>query len=85
MSTFIRRIPFLALALCGLFAAGQASAEIKIGVVNFEKLLGEIMCGINDFPSHLQLDDQGRFAIGYYHQMQDFFAKKNDSQPRNGD
>jgi outer membrane protein len=27
------------MALCGLFAAGQASAEIKIGVVNFEKLL----------------------------------------------
>lgn len=53
--------------------------------VNFEKLLGEIMCGISDFPSHLQLDDQGRFAIGYYHQMQKFFAKKNDSQPRNGD
>src|ERR1700722_16368475 len=41
MSTFTRRIPFMALALCGLFAAGQASAEIKIGVVNFEKLLEE--------------------------------------------
>ncbi|HEX4152843.1 MAG TPA: OmpH family outer membrane protein [Steroidobacteraceae bacterium] len=41
MSTFIRRIPFLALALGGLLAAGQASAEIKIGVVNFEKLLEE--------------------------------------------
>jgi len=38
---FTRRIPFLAVALCGLFAAGQASAEIKIGVVNFEKLLEE--------------------------------------------
>jgi CRISPR-associated protein Csd1 len=47
--------------------------------INFEKRLGEIMCGINDFPSHLQLDDQGRFAIGYYHQMQDFFTKKNDN------
>jgi CRISPR-associated protein Csd1 len=52
--------------------------------INFERLLGEIMCGINDFPSHLQLDDQGRFAIGYYHQMHDFFAKKNDSQPLKG-
>jgi outer membrane protein len=41
MSTFNRRIPLLALALCGLFAAGQASAEIKIGFVNFEKLLEE--------------------------------------------
>jgi CRISPR-associated protein Csd1 len=44
--------------------------------INFEKLLGEIMCSINDFPSYLRLDDQGRFAIGYYHQMQDFFTRK---------
>jgi outer membrane protein len=39
MSTFTRKIPFMALALCGVLAAGQASAEIKIGFVNFEKLL----------------------------------------------
>jgi outer membrane protein len=39
MSNFTGKIPYLALALCGLFAAGQASAEMKIGVVNFEKLL----------------------------------------------
>jgi outer membrane protein len=39
MSTFNRSIPLLALGLCGLMAAGQASAEIKIGVVNFQKLL----------------------------------------------
>ena len=39
MSTFNRSIPFLALGLCGLLAAGPASAEIKIGVVNFQKLL----------------------------------------------
>ncbi|HBA83816.1 MAG TPA: type I-C CRISPR-associated protein Cas8c/Csd1 [Verrucomicrobia bacterium] len=44
--------------------------------VNFERLLGETMSGINDFPSHLKLEDQGRFAIGYYHQMQDFYTKK---------
>lgn len=47
--------------------------------INFEKLLGEIIYGINDFPSYLRLDDQGRFAIGYYHQMQDFFTRKNDN------
>lgn len=44
--------------------------------ITFEKLLGEIICGIREFPPHLTLDDQGRFAIGYYHQMQDFFATK---------
>jgi len=45
--------------------------------VYFEKLLGQIIDGIGDFPAHLRLEDQGRFAIGYYHQMQDFFTKKS--------
>lgn len=39
MSTFTRSIPFLALCLCGLLAAYPASAEVKMGVVNFQKLL----------------------------------------------
>jgi len=46
--------------------------------INLEKLLGEIIDGINSFPAHLMLDNQGQFAIGYYHQTQDFFAKKTD-------
>jgi len=45
--------------------------------VNFERLLGEIIAGLDDFPSHLSLEDQGRFAIGYYHQRQDFFKKRD--------
>lgn len=44
--------------------------------VNLEKLIGQIVDGISDFPSTLPLTDQGRFAIGYYHQQQDFFVKK---------
>jgi outer membrane protein len=39
MSTLKRSLPFLLLSLCGLVAAQQASAENKIGVVNFQKLL----------------------------------------------
>jgi outer membrane protein len=39
MSTFNRSIAFLALGLCGFLAAQQASADTKIGVVNFQKLL----------------------------------------------
>ena len=35
---------------------------------HFEKLIGQIMSDINDFPPHLSLADQGRFTIGYYHQ-----------------
>src|ERR1700688_1044376 len=39
MSTFNRSIPFLALCLCLALVYGPASAEIKMGVVNFQKLL----------------------------------------------
>jgi len=46
----------------------------------FEKLLGEIISDISDFPAHLTLDDQGRFAIGYYHQVQDLWTKKSDKE-----
>jgi outer membrane protein len=39
MSNFNRSIAFAVLAIGSFLAAGQASAEIKIGVVNFQKLL----------------------------------------------
>lgn len=45
----------------------------------FERLIGQIMSDINDFPAHLSLADQGRFAIGYYHQRQAFFTKSEST------
>ena len=44
--------------------------------INLERLIAEIVSDIRDFPAHLNLDEQGRFAIGYYHQRQDMFTKK---------
>lgn len=49
-------------------------------VVNFEKTIGEIMDGLSDFPKHLALADQGRFALGYYHQRQAFFTKSTPTE-----
>ena len=46
--------------------------------VNLEKLIGQILEGVQDFPSQLALSYQGRFAIGYYHQRQDFFKKSDN-------
>ena len=50
--------------------------------VFYEKLKQEIIDKIpaEGFPAHLDLQDQGRFFIGYYHQRQDFFAKKEESK-----
>ena len=48
----------------------------------FEKIKQEIIDKISadGFPAHLDLQDQGRFFVGYYHQMQDFYTKNNDEQ-----
>jgi CRISPR-associated protein Csd1 len=40
-----------------------------------DKIIEEIIQGIDKFPAHLSLDDQGLFAIGYYHQRQAFYTK----------
>ena len=51
-----------------------AKLENKGRATNMERLIGEIINRFSDFPSHLDLHEQGRFAIGYYHQRQDFFT-----------
>jgi CRISPR-associated protein Csd1 len=45
----------------------------------FERTFGKIIGDIADFPAQLNLFDQGRFAIGYYHQRQAFFTKSANS------
>jgi CRISPR-associated protein Csd1 len=45
----------------------------------FDKLVGDILSELPDIPRQLPLPDQGRFALGYYHQRQDFFTKKLDT------
>lgn len=42
-----------------------------------EKQIEEIMSGIGVFPPHLSLEEQGMFAIGYYHQR---IARKADKE-----
>lgn len=43
----------------------------------FERLIGEVLGPVTGFPRQLTLPDQGRFALGYYHQRQAFFARKD--------
>ena len=47
-----------------------------------ESVLGEVEALIppQGIPAILSLEDQGRFAIGYYHQRQDFFTKKETTK-----
>ncbi len=45
--------------------------------VNRERLLQEILDPLSSFPAHFNLEDQGFFALGYYHQTRDFYTKKD--------
>lgn len=46
----------------------------------FEQLLTEIFSGIDagGLPKHMSLEQQGNFAIGYYHQREDLFRSKEN-------
>jgi len=57
-----------------------AKLENRGRKVNLERLISEIVDGVSDFPPHLNLADQGRFAIGYYHQRQTLFSKSIESK-----
>lgn len=50
--------------------------------VFYEKLKQEIISKLdaNGFPTHLDLQGQGRFFVGYYHQRQALFSSKENSE-----
>ena len=47
----------------------------------FERLIGEVLAPMTDFPKQLTLPQQGRFALGYYNQRQAFFTRKEADLP----
>jgi CRISPR-associated protein Csd1 len=52
------------------------NAKLTEGLQHFfQSRLTEIVDGIGSFPTVLTLEEQGLFALGYYHQRQDFFKK----------
>ena len=54
--------------------------------VFFEKLIGDLLsCMVDEepFPTTLNLEDQGRFILGYYHQRQAFFTAKMEKEESN--
>lgn len=40
------------------------------------QLIEQILEGVDEFPAYLNLEDQGMFMLGYYHQRKAFFMKK---------
>lgn len=52
----------------------------KGSAVNKERLISEILGGLSEFPRILSLPEQGKFALGYYHQRQAFFTKNHSTE-----
>ncbi|MEW8693678.1 MAG: type I-C CRISPR-associated protein Cas8c/Csd1 [Candidatus Thiodiazotropha endolucinida] len=53
----------------------------KPGLVTYyENLVGQIIDELKQFPAQMTLAEQGLFAIGYYHQRQDFFKGKQTQE-----
>jgi CRISPR-associated protein Csd1 len=51
-------------------------AKLTGGLAAFyQSRVGEVMDGIAGFPATLSMEQQGLFALGYYHQRQDFYKK----------
>ena len=49
--------------------------------IYYERLLGEAVNKLDNFPGHLNMNGQGLFAVGYFHQRQDLFTgKKTDKE-----
>lgn len=50
--------------------------------IYFDRLISEIVDGIDRFQPTLRLEEQGLFTIGYYHQRKEFFTKKSTIETR---
>jgi len=62
------------------------SEKLDKGIqIYFEQIKSEIIDKISPdgVPAHLNIQDQGRFMVGYYHQRQEFYTKKSDSKENN--
>jgi CRISPR-associated protein Csd1 len=59
-------------------------AKMERGKVGREILVREILEPMTSFPAHLNLTDQGLFAIGYYHQMKDLWTSKQEKKEKGG-
>lgn len=46
--------------------------------VKYEKTLTELMGKLGEYPSRLTLEEQGMFMLGYYHEVQKRYTKKED-------
>ena len=56
----------------------KLESEKESAKVYYEKLLTQIVGKLEMYPKRLSLEEQGRFILGYYHQMQKKYEKREE-------
>jgi len=55
-------------------------AKLPVGIrIEREKLLQHVLAPLTEIPARLNLSEQSYFALGFYHQTQDFYSHKESS------
>lgn len=60
----------------------HSSEQTKKTAYYLEKKLGETLQEIQEFPATLVLEKQAEFALGYYHQRQEFYKSSNGQEEK---
>ena len=62
----------------------QRGSGVKAGKA-VSQIMGLFSDNIEDFPTSLRLEDQGRFFVGYYHQKSALYTKAENTDPENNE
>ena len=55
--------------------------EMLLKNISFcDKLVGQILLKIEEFPSILSVEEQGMFILGYYHQREDIYTSNKNKE-----
>ncbi|WP_215829109.1 type I-C CRISPR-associated protein Cas8c/Csd1 [Pelorhabdus rhamnosifermentans] len=49
-----------------------------------DRKIQDVMNGLDAFPAHLSMEDQGQFILGYYHQNQANYTKNQTNEEKKG-
>jgi len=61
--------------------SGAHQAKLSDGArINYTRLIGGIVDGLEEFPKTLSLEQQGNFIIGYYQQNRSLYTAKNNME-----
>jgi CRISPR-associated protein Csd1 len=82
MASTFPQVAFPKLATLGQAHMKKLRRDNRGASVRIEREIGELMTRLTRFPAQLNLEDQGRFAIGFHHQKADQARRIQEAKAR---